>query len=362
MTEPTAAQHAAIVRKRFITITMLALMAVFVYVVSSLLLGVIGGFILWAMSRGLFERLLKLTRGRANVAAVLSVLALLVVVVAPVATILSLMVNDAVNLTQQGYQFFEHLKPNIERIVTRFTSGENPSLFGYEFDPSLLLIKLEEFSGTAAEYMVEVMQKTAGGIASAILQVFIMLYTLFFCYIDGPRFFDWIKRVLPLDDHETDKLFNNFFVTSITSLKALGIIGTVQGILGGLGMWLCGIPSPFFWTVLLVFSTVIPVVGAQIIMIPAALFLIIAGKVWWGVGLLLWSWVVIANVDNLMRPYLVGRAAQLHELVVFLTTLGGIAVFGFWGFLVGPVIAGLLKALVEFYIESNAPPPATAAE
>lgn len=82
----------------------------------------------------------------------------------------------------------------------------------------------------------------------------------------------------------------------------------------------------------------------------------IFGKVAFGIGLLLWSAIVIANADNLLRPYLVGRAVQLHELVVFLSTLGGIAAFGFWGFLIGPVIAALLKVLTEFYISTNSPP------
>lgn len=354
MTDPsTTPQNNSILRKRFIAVSMLALVGVLVYVVSSLLMGVVGGFILWAMSRGMYEKFLKWTRGRSTLAASLAVLALLVLVVGPVVSVLSLMVNDAVNLTEQGIEFFNHLRPRIESVISRFSSGENPSLFGYSLNIDIVVEKLQEFSGTAAEFLVDAMQKTAGGVASAFLQVFVMLYTLFFLYIDGEKFITWLKRLLPLEDAQTDTLFHRFFVTSITSLKALGVIGVAQGVLGGLAMWVCGIPSPFFWTVLLIFSTVIPVVGAQIIMIPAGIFLIIFGKVGFGIGLLLWSWVVLANVDNLLRPYLVGRAVQLHELVVFLTTLGGIAAFGFWGFLIGPVIAALLSVLTDFYIESQ---------
>jgi predicted PurR-regulated permease PerM len=345
-------------RKRFITVTLLVLAALFLYVVSSLLLGVVGGFILWAMSRGMFERFQKWTRGRNNLAALLSVITLLLVVIAPVITVLSLMVNDAVNLTTRGIDFFSDLRPRIESIVSEFSSSPNPSMFGYELNVDVIVEKLQEFSGTAAGYLVTVMQKTAGGVASAFLQVFVMLYTLFFLYLDGEKFIDWIKKLLPLEDAETDKLFHRFFVTSISSLKALGVIGVAQGVLGGLAMWVCGIPSPFFWTVLLIFSTVIPVFGAQIVMIPAAIMLVIFGKVGFGIGLFFWSAIVVANVDNLLRPYLVGRAVQLHELVVFLTTLGGIAVFGFWGFLIGPVIGALLSVVTEFYIETQSRPVA----
>lgn len=357
MSESTLkSENNPVIRKRFIAVVMLALIGVFTYVVSSLLLGVVGGFVLWAMSRGMYEKFVKWTRGRKNLAATMSVLTLLVLVVAPVITVLSLMVNDAVDLTTKGIAFFNDLRPRIESIIGRFTSGENPSLFGYHLSIDLAVEKLQEFSGTAAEYLVIAMQKTAGGVASAFLQVFVMLYTLFFLYLDGEKFINWLKKLLPLEDAETDRLFSRFFITSITSLKALGVLGVAQGVLGGLAMWVCGIPSPFFWTVLLIFATVIPIFGAQIIMIPAGIFLIIFGKVGFGISLLLWSWIVIANVDNLLRPYIVGRAAQLHELIVFLTTLGGIAVFGFWGFLIGPVIASLLSVLTEFYIEALAKP------
>jgi len=346
-------------RKRFIAVAMLVLIGAFLYVVSSMLLGAVGGLLLWAMSRGMYERILKWTHGRKNLAAGLSVVAILFLVIGPVVSILTLMVNDAVNLTEQAIVFFNKLKPRIDSLLSELVNGQSPSFLGFELDIEVAVEKMQEFSGTAVQFIVMAMQKTAGGVASAFVQIFVMLYTLFFCYTDGQRFIDWLKELVPLSPHETDRLFTKFFDTSITTLKALGIIGVVQGALGGFAFWVCGIPSPFFWTVLLVFATVIPVVGAQIIIVPASIALMLFGDVAYGIGLLLWSGVVIANIDNLLRPYLVGRAVQLHELIVFLTTFGGLVAFGFWGFLIGPVIASLLKVLAELYIESNAPPPQT---
>lgn len=343
-----------VTRRRFISVALLLLIGVSIFVISSLLLGVIGGFILWAMSRWIFEWFERKLRGRRTLAASLSVLSLFLLVVAPVAGVLSLMVNDAVSLAERGYSFFQQLEPQLDALITRLTGQQVPVFWGYELDIELVVSKLQELAGTATSYMVVAMQKTAGGIASAVLQVLVMLYTLFFCYLDGAKFVDWIKRLLPLTSDESEQLLQNFFRTAITSLKAFGVIGVVQGVLGGLAFWACGIPSPFFWGVILVFTTIIPVVGAQIVLFPAGILLILTGKTVPGIALLLWSWIVIANIDNLLRPYLVGKAAQLHELVVFLMTIGGIAVFGFWGFLIGPVIAALLKAVAEFYWETVA--------
>ncbi|RPH93750.1 AI-2E family transporter, partial [candidate division KSB1 bacterium] len=89
---------------------------------------------------------------------------------------------------------------------------------------------------------------------------------------------------------------------------------------------------------------------------PAAIFLIIAGKTWFGIGLLLWSLIVIANIDNILRPYLVRREVNLHELLVFISSMGGIATFGFFGVILGPVIAALLKTSLQIYAESQGPP------
>ena len=126
-------------RKRFIAISMIVLIGLFIYVVSSLLLGVVGGFVLWAMSSGMYEKFLKWTKGRKNLSASLSVLTLFLLVVAPVLLVLSLMANDAVNLTSQGIQFFNDLRPRMEGLVSRFSSGANPSFMGYELNINTLV-------------------------------------------------------------------------------------------------------------------------------------------------------------------------------------------------------------------------------
>lgn len=121
MPEPTPPSlNNPVTRKRFIAIAMLALLGVFTYVVSSLLLGVVGGFILWGMSRGMYDKFLKWTRNRTNLAATLSVITLLLLVIAPVITVLSLMVNDAVDLTSQGIKFFNDLRPRVEAFGKQF--------------------------------------------------------------------------------------------------------------------------------------------------------------------------------------------------------------------------------------------------
>jgi predicted PurR-regulated permease PerM len=338
-------------RRRFSIILVIGLLVVFLYMISKLLLGVIGGLLLWAISQPLFHRLVKWTNGRLKLAAALTLIATIVFLVVPVAIILFFMAVDAANLAQSAEKWLEPNRPMIEQKLGEIGAAGKIDLFGYELQIDDLTAKLQQATGKIANYSLLLLKKTAGGIASAILLIFIMLYTLFFCYLDGPDFLKWLKRMLPLSEEQSERLLSDFFATSIATLKTMGIIGFVQGAMGGIGFWICGIPSPFFWTVLMALASIIPSVGAQIILVPASILLMLIGQFWWGLGLLLWSVLVIANVDNFLRPYLVKRAINLHELIVFLSTLGGIMVFGFFGFLIGPVIAALLKASMQIYSE-----------
>ncbi|MBU1636350.1 AI-2E family transporter [bacterium] len=336
-------------RRRFTIILVVGLLAIFLYMISELLLGVIGGLLLWAMTQPLFRRLVKWTKGRTTLAASLSLVATVLFLIVPAAIVLFFMAADAANLAQSAGKWLEPYRPVIEQKLSEIGAAGKIDIFGYELQVTDLTAKLQEITGTLANFLLQVLQKTAGGIASSLLLVFIMLYTLFFCYLDGPDFLTWLKKIIPLSPEQSDRLLSDFFATSITTLKTLGIIGFVQGSMGGIAFWICGIPSPFFWTVLMALASIIPSVGAQIILVPASILLMLIGKFWWGFGLLLWSLIFIANVDNLLRPYLVKRAINLHELVVFLSTIGGITVFGFFGFLIGPVIAALLKASLQIY-------------
>lgn len=348
---PNVEQAAQARRLWFILALCVILLVTFIVMISDLLLGVIGGVLLWMMTRRLHQRLTDKLRGRRGGAAGLSLIIVLLVIVIPLTGLLVLMAADAASLAYRAAKWIEPHKPLIEQRLEHVLSGEGVVVLGYEITADEITARLQKFSAQLGQFLVQLVQQTAGGIASAVLLVFVMLYTLFFFYLDGDAFFDWLKQLLPLRPEQSERLFAEFFATSKASLKTMGVIGVVQGGLGGLAFWIVGIPAPLFWTLLMAVATIIPVVGAQIVLIPAAALLMLFGKFWFGFALLLWAWLVIANVDNLLRPYLVSREVNLHELLVFLSSIGGIAMFGFFGVLIGPVIASLLKVSLNIYRE-----------
>jgi predicted PurR-regulated permease PerM len=338
-----------IYRKRFALILLVILLAIFLRMISSLLLGVILGIILAVITRKVYLWFEKKTHGKRRAAAALSLLATILFVVIPVSFLAMLMFADGVKLANEANDWLKPYQTQLETTLDHFTYGGKLNLFGYEVEVGNVTQKVQESIGSIATFLVSLLQKTLGGLANVILLIFIALYTLYFFYLDGAEFWEWLKRMLPLKPEQAEKLKDDFLSTSLASIKTLGVIGLVQGLMGGLAFWVCGIPGPLFWSILMAVCSVIPLVGSQIILFPTAVILMLTGQVWWGIGLLAWSWIAIANVDNFLRPILIGKQTELHELVIFLSTIGGIAVYGFFGFLIGPVIAAMLKVAFEIY-------------
>jgi predicted PurR-regulated permease PerM len=131
-------------------------------------------------------------------------------------------------------------------------------------------------------------------------------------------------------------------------------VGAVQGILTGVAMAIVGIPSPLLLGLGAAFASVIPVVGAGIVWIPAGLYLIFTGAMWKGIFVLFWGSIVISSADNIVRPWVVSGKVQLHPLVLLFFILGGVAAFGFLGLFLGPVIASVMVVLFAMFREELA--------
>jgi predicted PurR-regulated permease PerM len=321
--------------------------------ISTLIVGVIGGILLWAMTAGVYEWFLKRVHGKRTAAAALAMVSTMLVIVVPITLLVALMAADASTLADRASKWFEPYRPQLQEQLDRISQGRAIELFGYQITMQQVVQKVEAASGQISQFLLMLIQKTADGVARAALLLFVTLYTLFFFYLDGDAFVKWLKCILPLPHHQSQRLLDDFFATSRATLKTVVVLGAVQGTLGGFGFWVCGIPAPFFWTGLIAIASVIPAVGCHIVTVPVAILLMVSGKLWYGIGLAAWSLIVIANIDNFLRPWLVKRDVDLHQLLVFLGTIGGIATFGFFGVIIGPVIAALLKSILDIYQEGK---------
>lgn len=188
------------------------------------------------------------------------------------------------------------------------------------------------------------------------LQLFVMLYLLFFFIRDGGNMLQRVRQALPLDETLARHLGGRFATVARATLKGTFLIGAIQGLLGGLAFWALDLRAPILWGVVMALFSLLPAIGPPIVWIPAAIMLIATGAWVKGLILIVIGSVVIGLVDNLLRPILVGRDANLPDYVILLATLGGISMFGLSGVAIGPIIAALFFSVWHsFENQRNSP-------
>lgn len=208
---------------------------------------------------------------------------------------------------------------------------------------------LGKITGSVSKWTVDAIQAITLGTFSALLSIVIILYTMFFFLMDGDRLLYYMLYYLPLNDADEKKLLKRFTSVTRATLKGTAVIGMLQGTLAGLALYFAGIPSALFWAVAMMFLSVVPGIGTALVWGPAVVFLIVNGDYLVATLLAVYCVVVVGSIDNVLRPKLVGNDTRLHELMIFFSTLGGLAMFGFMGFVIGPIIAALFVTMWELY-------------
>jgi predicted PurR-regulated permease PerM len=316
------------------------------------------GVVLWAvviaiMFAPVYRRLLRSMQGRRTAASLATVLIVVLIVILPLTLF-------GISLAQEAAGVIEKTKSG-ELNFTRYFQQVFNALPAWaatlleRFGLTNLGAVLERFSaGLVAGSQFLTTQAIAIGqnTFEFIVDLFLMLYLLFFMLRDGETLVRRIKAAIPLRDEQQRALFTKFTIVIRATVKGNIVVALVQGALGGLVFWFLGIHAPMLWGVLMAFLSLLPAVGAGLVWLPVAVYLLLTGSVWEGVVLIAFGTLVIGLVDNLLRPILVGKDTKLPDYVVLMSTLGGIAVFGLNGFVIGPVIAAMFTASWDLFAAS----------
>ena len=183
----------------------------------------------------------------------------------------------------------------------------------------------------------------------AIAELLITFFALFYFFRDRRPALRGVRSLVPLSEGETDAVFARVTDTLYATVYGTLAVALVQGCMGGLMFWVLGLPGAFLWGAVMAVLAVVPVLGAFVVWVPAALFLALEGS--WGKALILVAWggLVVSLVDNLLYPVLVGQRLRLHTLPVFIAIVGGLVLFGSAGLVLGPVTLAVTVALVEIW-------------
>lgn len=300
-----------------------------------------------ALFHPLYRSVLDKVGERRVLASALTLIIVLFFVVVPLALLLAVVTTQAVDIAQSATPWIRQ-QLSTPGLITQTLEGL-PFYSHIEPYRDLALEKLGDIAGLASGWIVNAVQSATLGTFSALFSVLIVLYTLFFFLIDGDRLLFYVLYYLPLNDEDETKLLRRFTSVTKATLKGTAVIGCLQGTLAGAALYFAGIPSAVFWAVAMMVLSVVPGVGTALVWIPAVIYLIVGGEYVTAAVVGIFCAVVVGTVDNVLRPKLVGNDTQLHELLIFFSTLGGLLMFGFMGFVIGPIIAALFVTLWELY-------------
>jgi predicted PurR-regulated permease PerM len=208
-------------------------------------------------------------------------------------------------------------------------------------------------TGSALQQLVAALTSSASHLVAgtiwSVVQVLLILFTLYFFFRDRDTALGTLRSVMPLSDRETDQVFARVADTIHATLYGNLVVALIQGTLGGLIFWWLGLPAPLLWGTVMAVLAVVPNLGAFVIWVPAALFMALDGQVGRALILAAWGAIAIGLIDNLLYPYLVGQRMRLHTLAVFYAILGGVLLLGASGVVLGPVILAVTLALVDVW-------------
>lgn len=326
----------------------------FAWVLGGLLLPVFWAVVLAVLFSPLYGWYERRLGGRATLASLLTLLTVLVAVVGPLVTLSALVTQEAVGVYQQVARGEVDLTEPVETVERMLPElSQRAEELGVDFDQIR-----ENVSSSALAVSQTVASRLLGFGQQAVeftLLLAVTLYVLFFFVRDGAGLRATLIQALPLGDPREERLFTKFAAVTRATVKGTFVIAAIQGTIGGVAFAVVGLGSPVLWGVLMAVFSLLPAVGGAIVWVPAAIYLLLTGA--WVKALILAAIGagVMGTVDNALRPVLVGRDAGMPDYMILLSTLGGLATFGFSGLVIGPVVAGLFLTVWEIFAEEFGP-------
>jgi predicted PurR-regulated permease PerM len=212
-------------------------------------------------------------------------------------------------------------------------------------------IDLKKYISSVISFIAQNVGNVVSGTASVIFKFFLWLVTLYFVLKDGRKIKSLLTKLSPLQDAHDDKLFQHIAASARSIVRGVFFVALIQGCFVGLGLWFVGIENAIFWGLIAAIAAPIPLLGTSVIMVPSIVYLFITAQFVPALILTVWGLTAVGLVDNVLTPYFYSKGTEIHPLILLFAILGGLAVFGAVGFIVGPLIATIALTLTSLYQE-----------
>ena len=339
---------------RTLLLLVIAVSLAFAWILWPFFSAVLWATVLAIVFAPLYRRILRSIGPQPNLAALATLLIVVTIVILPLSLTATSLVQEATSLydrIQSGElnlgTVFQELRDALPAWVTNLLDRSGLTNLGAVQE------RLSDALKKGSQFIAAQALSIGAGAADFVLGLLVMLYLLFFFLRDGSSLSKRIQDAIPLPPKQERDLFRKFAAVVRATIKGSILVAALQGALGGLIFWVLGLHAPVLWGVVMGLLALLPAVGAALIWLPAAIYLLATGSIWQGVVLLVFGAFVIGLVDNILRPILVGKDTKMPDYVVLISTLGGLATFGLSGFVIGPVIAAMFIAAWDIFSEAT---------
>ena len=337
--------HTDALKQGFFLLLLTAVTVAFLWVLAPFF-----GAIIWAITLALLFQPLnrwvqRLLGGRATLAAIVTLTVCLVIVIFPLIMIGASIASDVLTFVQKMRGGEIDYTRYYNQVLAALPAWATDWLARWQlFDPQALLDKISAGLLQGGQLIASRALAAGQNTFAFLVNFAIMLYLLFFFLRDGGRIALLIQRALPLKRSHARFLTRKFATVVRATVKGNVVIAIVQGMLGGIAFAVLGISGAVFWGVVMALLSLLPAIGAALVWVPAAIYLLATHALWQGVALIIWGVVAIGLSDNLLRPMLVGKDTKLPDYLVLVSTVGGMTLIGINGFIIGPTIAAMFIA------------------
>lgn len=331
--------------------------AIFIFLIYQMagLLSPFSSALLWAAILSLalyplYKRVVRAVKGRAGIAAGIMTAGTLLIVIGPAILLLVVLANQAVDLYAWASELVKtgKLTESWVRVAEPFLERLQALPFLKDVDVKSLLLKgASEFSSLMAVQLGGLLKNTL----LFAVNLLIMLLSLFFFFRDGTSYYTLAIDLLPFSQEQQRTIAKKFQDTFTAVINGVFLVALLQGIMTGIGLAVFGVPFSVLWGFLASILALLPVGGAALVWLPAAVYLYLSGSTVSSILLAVWGIIFVSLPDNFLKPLLIGRKANIPTFLLFIGILGGLQVYGFLGVLAGPLVVTMLAVFVQIYRE-----------
>jgi len=334
--------HNADTTRWFFILLSAVTLGIFLYIIHSFLLTLVTAAVFAVVLSPVDHLLSRKIKNRWASAAIV-VVGVLILIVIPLSAAITVMISQANDIVQSA--------TGEQGWLETFDAQTNPFIMSLpeSIQAEVLAFDLVQAGKDAAAWFARELPRIASKTGEALLQIFVFFVALFYLIVDRQKIYSELLKLSPFDDTLDREILNRIISTVRGVVFGALIIAVVQGVLATIGMTIFGVPGAMIWGAVAVVAAEIPLLGVSLVMLPAVAYLFFTGSTSMAIGLLIWSVIVVGLADNVLAPKLISGKTHMHTLLILISILGGLSVFGPVGFIIGPTVLAAVMVITELY-------------